>query len=56
MYSRPGLFFQDVRDDVERGRVEYLNLEMPANNFGATGMIRLRIPAAMISWEDKPVG
>ncbi|MCC7407449.1 MAG: hypothetical protein IT442_05220 [Phycisphaeraceae bacterium] len=28
--------------------VEYLNLELPAANFGGTGMIRLRVPASMI--------
>jgi len=28
--------------------VEYLNLELPAANFGGTGMIRLRVPASMV--------
>lgn len=30
------------------GKVEFLNLELPAEQFGGTGMLRIRIPAAMI--------
>ena len=30
------------------GKTEFLKLELPAANFGGTGMLRLRIPAAMI--------
>ncbi len=30
------------------GKVEYLNLELPAEHFGGTGMLRIRIPATMI--------
>jgi len=30
------------------GTIKYLNLELPASNFGGEGMIRLRIPVAMI--------
>jgi hypothetical protein len=30
------------------GKVEHLNLELPAEQFGGTGMMRIRIPASMI--------
>jgi hypothetical protein len=30
------------------GKAEYLNLELPAEQFGGTGMLRIRIPASMI--------
>ncbi len=34
------------------GAIEYLDLEMPASNFGGTGMLRLRIASDML--EDAP--
>lgn len=30
--------------------VEFLSLEMPAENFGGAGMVRFRVPARMIEW------
>jgi hypothetical protein len=45
----PGKAIQDVLVFEEPvGKVEYLNLELPAENFGGTGMMRIRIPASMI--------
>lgn len=29
-------------------KVEYLNLELPASNFGGEGVLRIRIPASMM--------
>lgn len=34
--------------EVPIDTVEYLNLELPAQSFGGTGMLRFRIPASMI--------
>ncbi len=31
---------------------EHLDLELPAENFGGTGMVRLRIPARMVDETD----
>jgi hypothetical protein len=45
----PGKAIQDVLVFEEPvGKVEYLNLELPAENFGGTGMMRIRIPVSMI--------
>lgn len=34
--------------------VEYLNLELPAQNFGGTGMLRIRIAGRLVVWPDRP--
>jgi hypothetical protein len=46
----PGKSLSDVLT-FERpvGEVEYLDLELPAKNFGGQGMVRVRIPASMIT-------
>jgi len=45
----PGKAIKDVIAFEEPvGKVEYLNLELPAEQFGGTGMLRIRIPASMI--------
>jgi hypothetical protein len=45
----PGKAIQDVLVFEEPvGKVEYPNLKLPAENFGGTGMMRIRIPASMI--------
>ena len=45
----PGKSISDVIVFEEPiGKVEHLNLELPASNFGGAGMLRLRIPVSMI--------
>ena len=45
----PGKAIKDVIAFEEPvAKVEYLNLELPAEQFGGTGMLRIRIPASMI--------
>jgi hypothetical protein len=45
----PGKSIRDVLVFEEPiGKVEYLNLELPAAQFGGEGMLRIRIPASMI--------
>lgn len=45
----PGKSIRDVLVFEEPiGKVEYLNLELPASQFGGDGMLRIRIPASMI--------
>ncbi|CAN5856217.1 hypothetical protein BH11PLA1_BH11PLA1_12880 [soil metagenome] len=45
----PGKAIKDVIAFEEPvSKVEYLNLELPARQFGGTGMLRIRIPASMI--------
>jgi hypothetical protein len=36
--------------EVPLDTIEYLRLELPAENFGGTGMLRLQIPKSMIQW------
>ncbi len=36
--------------EVPVDTVSYLRLELPANNFGGTGMLRFQIPKSMIQW------
>lgn len=45
----PGKAVRDVLVFEEPiGKVEHLNLELPASQFGGDGMLRIRIPASMI--------
>lgn len=45
----PGKSVRDVLVFEEPiGKVEHLNLELPASQFGGEGMLRIRIPASMI--------
>lgn len=45
----PGKAIKDVIVFEEPvAKVEYLNLELPAKQFGGSGMLRIRIPASMI--------
>ena len=45
----PGKTIRDVLVfEVPVETAEYLNIELPASNFGGQGMLRLRIPATMI--------
>ncbi len=49
----PGKNIEDVLIFQEPlSTTQYLNLELPAENFGGTGMLRFRISADMIEWEE----